>query len=294
MFVGITNYRTKKLEREKRVLENKVAERTAEVVQKNNELDEKNKEITASIRYAKRIQDAILPPDDFVRTCLPKTFVLYKPKDIVSGDFYWVSDKKDKVLFAAVDCTGHGVPGAFMSIVGHNLLEQIVTEHELTQPAAILDELNKSVSDTLRQSKVDESVKDGMDITLCCFDRTTNEIHFAGAFNPLFLIRNKELTEIKGDKFPIGNLKIGEQKKFTNHTIQLQKGDTIYIFSDGYADQFGGPFGKKFKYKAFKQLLIDIQPLNMEEQQNALNKNIEEWKGNMEQVDDILIIGTRL
>lgn len=287
--------RERQLKKENKILEEKVAARTAEVVQKNIELDEKNKDITASIRYAKRIQDAILPPDVFVRNYLPKTFILYKPKDIVSGDFYWLYDKKDMVLFAAVDCTGHGVPGAFMSIVGHSKLDQIVAEHGITKPSDILNELNKKVSDTLRQSYFeDNQVRDGMDIALCAFNRKTNMLEYAGAFNPLCLIRNGEFTEIKADKFPIGNLKSGENKKFTNHSIQLVPGDTLYVYSDGFADQFGGPDGKKFKYSAFKKLLMETQHLSMEEQGELLNKTIEEWKGELEQVDDILVIGTRL
>lgn len=287
--------RERSLKLEKKILEEKVRERTAEVVEKNKELDEKNKDITASIRYAKRIQDAILPPDEFVKKFLPKTFVLFKPKDIVSGDFYWLADKKDIVLFAAVDCTGHGVPGAFMSIVGHNLLDQIVNEQHLTQPAAILDALNKSVSDTLRQSYTeDNAVRDGMDINLCAFDRRTNVLEYAGAFNPLWLVRNGEVIEYKADKFPIGNLKPGENKKFTNNSIPLQKGDTLYLFSDGYADQFGGPKGKKLKYSTFQKMLLDTQHMSMEEQGEYLNKAIEEWRGTLEQVDDVLVIGTRL
>ncbi|MGQ0829594.1 MAG: two-component regulator propeller domain-containing protein, partial [Bacteroidota bacterium] len=285
--------RERKLITEKRVLEEKVEERTAEIAEQKKVIEEKNNDITASIRYAKRIQVAILPPDEFVKNYLPKTFVLFKPKDIVSGDFYWLSDKKDKVLFAAVDCTGHGVPGAFMSIVGHNLLDQIVAEQGLIKPSEILDALNKSVSDTLRQTHTDD-VKDGMDIALCAFDRKTKQFEYAGAFNPLWLIRNGEIVETKADKFPIGNLKIGEQKKFTNHTIQLLEGDTLYIFSDGYADQFGGPHGKKLKYAVFKNMLLSIQHLSMEEQGEYLNKAIEEWRGDLEQVDDILVIGTRL
>lgn len=287
--------RERNLIQEKKILEEKVEERTAEVVQKNKELDEKNKDITASIRYAKRIQDAILPPDDFVRTYLPKTFILFKPKDIVSGDFYWLNDKKDMVLFAAVDCTGHGVPGAFMSIVGHSKLDQIVGEHDITTPSEILNELNKSVSETLRQSYAeDNSVKDGMDIALCAFNRKTNIMQYAGAYNPLWLIRNGELIEYKADKFPIGNLKAGENKKFTNHAIPLIPGDTLYIYSDGFADQFGGTEGKKFKYSAFKKLLLENQHLSMEEQGELLNETIENWRGKLEQVDDILVIGTRL
>nr|MBA3705642.1 SpoIIE family protein phosphatase [Bacteroidota bacterium] len=286
--------RERKLIIEKRVLEEKVEERTAEIAEQKKLIEEKNNDITASIRYAKRIQVAILPPDDYVKNYLPKTFVLFKPKDIVSGDFYWLSDKKDKILFAAVDCTGHGVPGAFMSIVGHNLLDQIVAEQKLTRPSEILDALNKSVSDTLRQTHTDDHVKDGMDIALCAYDRNTKEFEYAGAFNPMWLIRNGELIETKADKFPIGNLKIGEQKKFTNHSFALIPGDTLYIFSDGFADQFGGPNGKKLKYSVFKNMLLSIQHLSMEEQGIYLDKAIEDWKGKLEQVDDILVIGTRL
>lgn len=287
--------REKQLVAEKKILEEKVKERTAEVVQKNMELDEKNKDITASIRYAKRIQDAILLPDELIRRYLPKTFVLFNPKDIVSGDFYWIYDKKDIVLFAAVDCTGHGVPGAFMSIVGHNLLDKIVGEDGIIEPAQILDKLNKSVSDTLRQSQTEEQgIKDGMDIALCSFNRKTNELQYAGAYNPLWIIRNGELIEFKGDKFPIGNLKVGEQKKFSNHSVILEKGDTAYVFSDGYADQFGGPKGKKLMYSKFKKILLENQNMNMDEQGVFLQKKIKEWMGEHEQVDDILVIGTRL
>jgi serine phosphatase RsbU (regulator of sigma subunit) len=286
--------RERALRLEKKVLEEKVNERTAEVVQKNKELDEINQDITASIRYAKRIQDAILPPDDYVRKHLPNTFVLFKPKDIVSGDFYWMDDRNNHIIFAAVDCTGHGVPGAFMSIVGHNLLDRVVAEHNISEPAKILDELNKGISDTLRQSQLeDNTVRDGMDIALCTFDRSTGVLQFAGAFNPLWLIRGQELIEIKANKFPIGNSRSGEQNKFTNHQIPLQKGDTVYIFSDGYCDQFGGPAGKKFKASALRQLLLSSQHLNMDEQRELLDKTIEDWKGNHEQVDDILVIGTR-
>lgn len=293
-FFAYIKWRERKLVIEKNILEEKVQERTAEVLDKNKQLDEKNKDILASIRYAKRIQDAILPPNDLVEKYLPNTFILFKPKDIVSGDFYWLHDKGDKVLFAAVDCTGHGVPGAFMSIVGHNHLEQIVGAENSTQPDAILNELNKRVSETLRQSYTDDQVKDGMDISMCMFNRKTNEFHYAGAFNPLYWIRNGELKEIKANKFPIGNLRIDEQHKFTNHIIKLEKGDTLYIFSDGYADQFGGADGKKLKYGAFKKMLINAQHMDMTEQGIYLNKAFEQWKGNFDQVDDILVIGTRL
>ncbi|MCC6370272.1 MAG: SpoIIE family protein phosphatase [Bacteroidia bacterium] len=279
---------------EKKILEEKVNERTAEVVEKNKELDAKNQDITASIRYAKRIQEAILPPDEFVKKNLPNTFILFKPKDIVSGDFYWMETKNDHVLFAAVDCTGHGVPGAFMSIVGHNLLDRIISEQEITEPAKILDELNKGLGETLRQNDLeDNTVKDGMDITLCSFHQKSGTMQYAGAFNPLWLIRNNELIEFKADKFPIGNSTTAHRNSFANHSIELQKGDTFYIFSDGYCDQFGGPSGKKFKASNLKQVLLKSQHLNMQQQRDLLNETIENWRGTLEQVDDILVIGTR-
>ena len=293
LFVYI-KLRERQLRLEKSILEHKVNERTAEVVEKNKELDEINKDITASIRYAKRIQDAILPPDDFVRKHLPNTFILFKPKDIVSGDFYWMVEKGDHVIFAAVDCTGHGVPGAFMSIVGHNVLDRVVGEQNITQPAKILDELNKGIADTLRQNDLeDNTVRDGMDIALCSFNRTTGVLQYAGAYNPLWLIRNGELIEIKADKFPIGNSKSGVSNSFTNHELHLQKGDTLYIFSDGYSDQFGGPDGKKFKSSSLKALLLRSQHLSMDEQKYLLDITNVKWREGHEQVDDILVIGTR-
>lgn len=286
--------RERKLLQEKRILEEKVRQRTAEVVQKNIELDEINKDITASIRYAKRIQDAILPPEDFIHRHLPDSFVLFKPKDIVSGDFYWMADKGSKVVFTAVDCTGHGVPGAFMSIVGHNLLDRIVLEQGILHPAQILDELNKGVSDTLRQTDLeDNTVRDGMDIAICVYDTSSKILEFAGAFNPLWLVRNGNLTEIKADKFPIGNQRHAEARRFTGHQLQVEPGDTVYMFSDGFADQFGGPGGKKFKSSAFKQLLIASQHLSMKEQGRLLETTITDWRGLHEQVDDILVWGTR-
>lgn len=286
--------RERQLKLEKKILEDKVNERTAEVVLKNKELDAKNQDITASIRYAKRIQVAILPPDDYVKSTLPNTFILFKPKDIVSGDFYWMETYKEYVLFAAVDCTGHGVPGAFMSIVGHNLLDRILSEQHITEPAKILDELNKGVSYTLRQTDLeDNTVRDGMDITLCSFNQKTAELQFAGAYNPLWLARDREITEYKVNKFPIGNSKSGEPQNFTNQSLQLKKGDSIYIFSDGYCDQFGGADGKKFKSSNFKRLILSVQHLSMDTQRIALNDAIEKWRGEHEQVDDILVIGMR-
>lgn len=285
-----------------RMLEDKVAQRTAEVVQQKAEIEIQSKKIevfykqvTDSIKYAKRIQEAILPPDSFVKKLLPDSFVFYKPKDIVSGDFYWLERINDKVLFAAVDCTGHGVPGAFMSIVGHNLLKQIISKFQLTQPSKILDELNKGVRDTLHQRNYEESTsKDGMDVSLCIFDKKNYELEFAGAFNSLFLVHDGEMFEIKGNKFSVGIYLTEEARNFTNHKLKVYKGDVIYIFSDGYADQFGGPKGKKFMQNQFRNLLLDIHRKPMPEQGRILEQTIEHWRGNEEQVDDILVMGMRV
>lgn len=284
-----------------RMLEDKVAQRTAEVVQQKAEIELQSqkievfyKQVTDSIRYAKRIQEAILPPDSFVKKLLPDSFVLYKPKDIVSGDFYWFDQVGGKSLFAAVDCTGHGVPGAFMSIVGYNLLKQIVSKHQNPQPSFILDELSKGVSETLHQRNEESTSKDGMDITLCSYDPKERELEFAGAFNPLFIVRDNEILEIKGNKFPIGIFLEKETKKFTNHKFKVKKGDVLYIFSDGYADQFGGAKGKKFMQSQFRNLLFDIHIKPMPEQRRILDQTIEHWRGNEDQVDDILVIGMRV
>ena len=199
----------------------------------------------------------------------------------------------DKILFAAADCTGHGVPGAFMSIIGHNGLNKAVIENGICNPAAILDQLNVTVSKTLKQSG-GEDVKDGMDIAMCCIDLNTMVLEYAGAFNPLYLIRDGELTVTKADRRPIGSF-VGEvHKKFTNHTIKLQKNDAIYIFSDGYPDQFGGPSGKKFRYKQFRELLIESNDKHHDEIHGHLENVINDWKGEIEQIDDIVVIGVKI
>lgn len=292
LLYGADKIRTKNLKSAKRKLEENVRERTAELALKNAELAEKNKDITDSIRYAKRIQEAIMPPIHDVKKCLPDSFVFYKPKDIVSGDFYWVEKKGDVVMFAAIDCTGHGVPGAFMSIVGHNLLKQAA---EADEPGKVLDVLNKLLSETLKQpGSTEYRVRDGMDIALCFINFKKMELQYAGAYNPLYVVQNGDLKEYKADALAIGTYDENSQAHYTNHTIQLNKGDTIYIFSDGYADQFGGPQGKKFKYPQFKELLVNIHDLSMSDQQAALDQAIEDWRQGMEQVDDMLVIGVRV
>jgi serine phosphatase RsbU (regulator of sigma subunit)/tetratricopeptide (TPR) repeat protein len=264
--------------------------------QVNALIQEKNKNITDSINYAKRIQRAILPSKQTIRDLLPSSFILLKPKDIVSGDFYWIekiAESEGKILFAAVDCTGHGVPGAMVSVVGYNNLNRCVKEFRLRKPAQILDKLNELVQETFDNS--DDEVRDGMDISLCMLDSENGILEYAGANNPLWIIRKDAaegvIQEIKGDKQPIG--KYAAHKPFTNHQIKLNKGDTVYIFSDGFADQFGGEKGKKFKYKSLQKLLHSIQHNSMPEQEEILLKTFIDWQNVLEQVDDVLIVGFR-
>ncbi len=257
----------------------------------NLEIELKNKDITDSIRYARRIQEAILPELEFSTTLGKSGFVLYKPKDIVSGDFYWMAKKGDTLLFAAVDCTGHGVPGAFVSIVCSNLLTQSVNEHGLQEPNDILNDVNARLSLTLRQ-RVDESkVRDGMDIALCTLNTQTGMLHFAGAFNPAWIMRKGELIELKADKFPVGNFEDEDLRVFVRQEIQLQKGDRVYVFSDGYSDQFGGPLGKKYKRVQFIEYLKKIQAYPVHEHRGLLEREHLAWKGALEQIDDIVVMG---
>lgn len=277
-------------------LEQKVKDRTAEVVRQKEEIEVKNKHITDSIRYAKRIQNAILPPDSYVKQLLPNSFILYKPKDIVSGDFYWMTKKNNLVIYAAVDCTGHGVPGAFMSIVGNNQLNYAVDVKKARSASQILDYLNEGVVETLREKgSINVSgVKDGMDLALCVIDLKNMKAEFAGANNPLCLVRNNEMIQIKGNRQAIGGNFDGDLPKFTNHEIDLQKGDILYTFSDGYPDQFGGHDGRKFMLKRFRELLLKIHSHPIEEQGKMLEDILEEWRGREEQVDDILVMGIKI
>ncbi len=278
------------------------------IEQQKNIVEEKNKEIIDSIRYAKRIQSAILPPQNVVKSFLQESFILYKPKDIVAGDFYWLEHvrsnssfeggKGDVVLFAAADCTGHGVPGAMVSVVCNNGLNRSVREHGITEPGNVLDRTREIVIQEFEKSEDD--VKDGMDIALCSLtlpkigESGGGLLRYAGANNPLWVIRKgaAEVLEIKGDKQPIG--KVENPLPFTTHTIELQKGDTIYIFSDGLQDQFGGGKGKKFKRSNFKKLLLSSQNELMQKQRDIIDATFEEWRGDLEQVDDVCVIGVRI
>lgn len=256
-------------------------------------IEEKNNALTDSVRYALRIQHATLPNRSDINTAFDQNFVLYKPKDIVSGDFYWFNKSKGKVMIAAVDCTGHGVPGAFMSIIGSERLNDAVQNE--ADPGKILSMLNKGVKASLRQSEAPESTRDGMDIALCSFAPHTNTLQFAGANRPLWIIRknSSDIEEIKPNKIAVGGITQSEQC-FDTHTLQLQQGDSFYIFSDGYADQFGGQENKKLTTKKFRRLVLSIQDKTMPEQAKALSDFAEQWKGKEEQVDDILVIGVRV
>ncbi len=271
-----------------------IEEKNEHIQLQHKQLEYKNKEITDSIQYAKNLQLAILPPDNQIKRLLPDSFVLYKPKDIVSGDFYWVEEWGSQILVAAADCTGHGVPGAFMSILGNNLLQQAVFHFGLEKPFLILNNINKNISRMLHQSQDTSSVKDGMDIALISIDKTKNILEFAGAFNPLWIFRNAALIEIKGDKHPVGAFIDEELKPFNHHEFKLQKDDVIYIFTDGYADQFGGINKKKFMVKKLKELIHSIHQLPMQGQESELLKQHILWKEEVEQTDDILIIGIKI
>ena len=274
-------------------LEDKVTERTLELLKQKEIIEEKNKNITDSIIYAKRIQDATLPDIDLVSSYLRKSFVLFRPKDIVSGDFYWIEKVDNTILFAVVDCTGHGVPGAFLSLIGHNALNQIVNELKILEPGKILDELNRKVHMTLQKSLERNSIKDGMDMSICALNLDSNLLQFAGAYNPMYLVNDNNIEVIGGDKMAIGSVHEGEFHYETKE-IQLKEGDSIYLFSDGYADQFGGPKGKKFKYSRFKELLVSIQDKNMQEQHEILCETIDVWQGGLEQIDDLCVLGYKV
>jgi ligand-binding sensor domain-containing protein/serine phosphatase RsbU (regulator of sigma subunit) len=281
--------RERKLIREKIILEEKVKERTAEVVQKSMEIEEKNRDITASIRYAERIQRAMLPREN----TFSETFVLFMPKDIVSGDFYWMYDNGDQQFLAVCDCTGHGVPGAFMSIIGHNSLHKVVREYGITRPSSILDHLNTEVLKALTH-RHEAIINDGMDMALIAFDKKGFTLEFAGAYNPLYVVRNGEVTVYKGDRFPIGMNAISDKKSFTNQVVDIRPGDMLYMCSDGYADQFGSADVKKYKSGNVKKLLSEVWSLPVCEQRDRLKNEILQWKGDLQQVDDILFVGTKI
>ena len=298
MVITIKIY-TRRLIAEKERLERIVAERTAEVVAQKEEIERQsvkifhqNEQIKSSITYASKIQGAVLPPDESVKTVFPDHFILYLPRDIVSGDFYWVAEIDGKKYCAVADCTGHGVPGGFMSMMGISFLNQIVGQNKNLSAAEILFQLRRNIIMSLHQTgKVGEN-KDGMDIAFYIIDPKTETCQFAGANNPLVLIHNEEAILYKGDKMPIGIYIKGEEP-FTNHEFKLEENDVLYTFSDGYIDQFGGSDGRKFMSKNFRELLLKIHKLPMEEQKTILHQTLVEWHGDMERVDDVVVMGYR-
>ncbi|NNE54462.1 MAG: SpoIIE family protein phosphatase [Flavobacteriales bacterium] len=279
-----------------RLLEHKVEERTNEVVRQKEEIEKQKERVTElytdltdSINYAKRLQQSILPTDQEVRAMFNEHFILFRPRNIVSGDFYWFKNSGNKKIFAAVDCTGHGVPGAFMSLVGNNVLNTVTKV--FTRPDQVLNNLNRIATEMLHNQ--DSNTKDGMDIAICTLDTESMQLEFSGANNPLWIVRNGELIQQRGDKVAIGSFDYATPP-YTNHVFDLEKGDCIYLFSDGFPDQFGGPKGKKFLRKRFRELILENSTVHMHEQKEKLNAAFIEWKGSEEQVDDILVIGIRV
>jgi serine phosphatase RsbU (regulator of sigma subunit) len=269
------------------------------VTKQKDKILEHKQSITDSIQYASRIQTAILPPDEVIKYLLPKHFILYKPRDIVSGDFYWLTHRQGEIIIVVADCTGHGVPGAFMSMLGSAFLKDVVNSSNILQANQILNDLREKIILSLRQTGQTGEAKDGMDISLCIINTERMRLQYAGAYQPLFLIRKGTLKEIKADKMPIGiSSKAG--KSFTNNEIKIFKNDSLYLFSDGYVDQFGGENGKKFLSIRFKQLLIDIQDNIMFDQKELLDQNINEWMGltglykKYDQIDDITVLGIKI
>jgi serine phosphatase RsbU (regulator of sigma subunit) len=288
----ITRKQKTLIEQQKLVVE----EQKLLVEQQKAIVDEKNKDITDSIHYASRIQRALLTSNDFISKRLKEYFILFKPRDIVSGDFYWANEVETnagkRFLICAGDCTGHGVPGAFMSLLNISLLNEVNIEKSIHEPHAILDDVREHIIKALNPEGLSTGSQDGMDCVLCSFDLTSYMLSFACANNPLWIVRGTELIESKADKMPVG-IQEG-YKPFSSQSLQLQKGDVVYIFTDGYADQFGGPKGKKFKYKQLQEVLLANAHRPMAEQKELLALTIENWKGELEQVDDILIIGIRV
>jgi serine phosphatase RsbU (regulator of sigma subunit) len=264
----------------------------AKISEQKDKIERQQKELAESLEYASSIQSALLPDLRYFKKLFPESFVLFRPRDIVSGDFYWYANKGSRIALTAADCTGHGVPGAFMSMLGISFLNEIVSKC-VPRANVILNRLRENVMKALHQTGTITENKDGMDIALCVFDLDRMEMEFSGAFNPLYMIRKGMLHETRGDKMPIGINAVME-RSFKNHDIKLHKGDMIYLFSDGYADQFGGPEDKKFKYSTLKELLIKISQKPMNEQKKLLESSFNRWKSDGDQVDDVLLIGIKI
>ena len=280
-----TLVKTKKLLSEKQQALNLIE------VQKG-ELELKDKDITDSLIYAQRIQEALLPSEAYFRKHFEDSFILFKPKNIVSGDFYWIGEKDAKIFVVAADCTGHGVPGALMSMIGLEIVEKTINEEEIEVPSKILAVMNRGLEKTFsREKNIGTIIRDGMDIGLCVIDRKRKKVEYAGAFLPLYLIRDGKLVEMMADKIIIGMNPEGQP--YTDHEIDLLVNDIFYLFSDGYVDQFGGSENKKFMYRRFRYLLLTIHSFPVNDQKSILEENMRTWMGTNEQVDDMMVIGFR-
>jgi len=261
-----------------------------QVEKQKSELEIRERNITDSLNYAQRIQEALLPSEEYFRRYFRESFIFFKPKDIVSGDFYWIGEKGERIFIVAADCTGHGVPGALMSMIGLEIIEKTINEDNIDIPASILAILNKGLEKTFsREKNIGTIIRDGMDIGLCLIDRNKKKIEYAGAFFPLYLMRDNSLIEIKGDKLIIGMNPSGAP--YTNHEMELLDDDILYLFSDGYVDQFGGSENKKFMYRRFRYLLTTIHHFPVSDQKSVLDENIRTWMGNTPQLDDMMVIG---
>lgn len=299
-------------------LEEKVETRTEELRKEREKLEETNQEIMSSIRYAQRIQEAILPPDRAIEPFFNDHLIVFRPRDLVSGDIYWfasvttttgnegssisreitkdmIPERSELTVFSVMDCTGHGVPGAFLSILGHDTLNRTLKEPTVNSPGEALQFVDRAVRSTFSNAYgPDEKIEDGMDMGMCAIDHEGGHLYFAGANHPCYIVREGEVHELKGDKKGVGGSDQQEEKRFSTHTFPLQEGDAIYLFSDGYPDQFGGAKGKKFKYKAFKKMLSEIHDQDMDEQKRILEERFDRWKGDLDQVDDVLVVGVRV
>ncbi|HDZ40427.1 MAG TPA: hypothetical protein ENH59_01940 [Bacteroidetes bacterium] len=287
----IARYQTLTLLKTRRLLHEK-EKAFEEIARQRQELENKNRNITDSLIYASYMQQALLPSEEYFKSILPDSFIFFKPKDIVSGDFYWIARRGEKIFVVAADCTGHGVPGAFLSMIGVELLNKIILDQGIQRPSEILKMLGRGIERTFGSSSTSRAliIKDGMDIGLCAIDEKKGELQYSGAFLPLYLIRDNKLTEIKGEKLTIG---LSGELSFFNHIMKIEPGDLIYLFSDGYADQFGGPYNKKFMYRRFRHLLLTIHKFPLEEQKTIIDEAINNWRQGDEQVDDMLVIGIK-
>jgi serine phosphatase RsbU (regulator of sigma subunit) len=284
------NLRNREVRREKKIIESL----HAQLQLAYSEIAQMHQDITDSIDYARRIQNALLPKEEILKTLIPDSLIVYKPKDIVSGDFYWFREIDGKVVIIVADCTGHGVPGALMSMMGNNLLNEIITGRMLTEPADILAELHVGVRSLLKQDTNENSSQDGMDISICTIDKQSRLLEFSGANHNLFFFRERTLNLIKGNRKSVGGYQREAERVFTNYQLRYQPGDTLYMFTDGYADQFGGRKHKRMHTRSLVRLLHSSLSFSMAEQEVMLYEWLEKWKGPLKQTDDVLLVGMRL